>query len=198
MKRLLLKIVSIWLMIKILQWISFFFLPAIVNQYSDRTGALFVHHAKQILKRDLEYPRSLYFSIEETNLNEQQRTYLASISREMGLNNKSSYPIGSLNIVIIDTPTPERSYNGKIMCQVFFAYQFSESKDFKRMKELGIVTKDPEILSNISQYNQVTLEKSSLDWRVQDKDNLLLSVPGTPSRNPLRALITFLLPITFW
>jgi hypothetical protein len=84
------------------------------------------------------------------------------------------------------------------MCQVFFAYQFNENSDFIRMKDLGIIKEYPLILKNMSQFNQVTLEKGSVEWQVQDKENLLLSVPGNPTKNQLKKLAMFILPLTPW
>ncbi|MFM8431060.1 MAG: hypothetical protein ACKN95_08700, partial [Holophagaceae bacterium] len=93
---------------------------------------------------------------------------------------------------------PERSYNGKVMCQVFFSYRFNENSDFIQMKELGILEESPAILKYIPQFNQVTLEKGWLNWQVQDKENLLLSVPGNPNSYSFKKLVLFLSPLTPW
>ena len=136
--------------------------------------------------------------MEQANLNDQQKAYLDTLSRQTGADQESLYRIGDLELTILDSPTPERSYNGKIMCQVFFAYQFNENSDFIRMKDLGIIKEYPLILKNMSQFNQVTLEKGSVEWQVQDKENLLLSVPGNPTKNQLKKLAMFIIPLTPW
>ena len=198
MVRRLLTLVLIWATLKSLSWAFFFYGPHLLNQYSDRTGAVFAPHAIQILKRDLGYPRELYIPMEQANLNDQQKAYLDTLSRQTGADQESLYRIGDLELTILDSPTPERSYNGKIMCQVFFAYQFNENSDFIRMKDLGIIKEYPLILKNMSQFNQVTLEKGSVEWQVQDKENLLLSVPGNPTKNQLKKLAMFIIPLTPW
>ena len=198
MVRRLLTLVLIWATLKSLSWAFFFYGQHLLNQYSDRTGAVFAPHAIQILQRDLGYPRELYIPMEQANLNDQQKAYLDTLSRQTGADQESLYRIGDLELTILDSPTPERSYNGKIMCQVFFAYQFNENSDFIRMKDLGIIKEYPLILKNMSQFNQVTLEKGSVEWQVQDKENLLLSVPGNPTKNQLKKLAMFIIPLTPW
>ncbi|MEZ0120102.1 MAG: hypothetical protein ACO25G_04895 [Holophagaceae bacterium] len=198
MTKRLLKLFLIWATLKSLTWAFYFYGPFFFNQYSEFTGALFSSHAKLLLQRDLAYPRDLFISIDEGALSDHQKAHLTKVPRQIGTGKEALYRIGNLDLLILDKPTPERSYNGKVMCQVFFSYRFNENSDFIQMKELGILEESPAILKYIPQFNQVTLEKGWLNWQVQDKENLLLSVPGNPNSYSFKKLVLFLSPLTPW
>lgn len=198
MKSRLWTLIVIWATVKTCAWIYFFYGPDLINKYSDRTGALFIMDAQRILKRDLEFPRKLYWSSEQMALNGGTRMTTKDPLNLKMTSNQSYFLVGELDVTVLDLPTPERSYNGKIMCQVFFTYEFKTSSDFSQVNPSEKLAGQSLVQEHTSQINQVTLEKDPFGWRVQDKQNVVLSLPGVPAANTLGKWVSFLSPFNPW
>lgn len=172
--------------------------PKLLNRYTESTAALFPYHAKLILLGDLGYPREIVLKINPEKLSLDQLSVLVNKgyvnsgrqwiqippgSQSQDLLSEQSIFLGYQIPELTDRPTPERSYNGRLLCQVFFASVWEKSDSS------NIWMTDPDLrnialsmIPNLEFSGQVTMEKNGWSWNIQDASAVSIQLAGQPSK----------------